>query len=61
MASPVAQSDTQSQGRSIQTIKDFEAAYVPKHVELRGKATSSAKAVPDLVSDALRSLRRTLR
>jgi hypothetical protein len=58
MAAPAAK----TLRRSIQSIADFEAAYVPKEVRLQKDVSSPhERPMPDLVSDALRSLRQTLR
>lgn len=58
----VARAAAKTTPRRIKTIKDFEAAYVPKGIQLQGAESSPRQqAMPDLVSDALRSLRRSLR
>lgn len=62
MVQAVARAATKPPRRSVKTIRDFESMYVPKKIDLhQGEQKADLPAAPDLVSDALRSLRRTLR
>jgi hypothetical protein len=48
--------------RTIQTMADFEAAYVPKGIQIsRSDSLPDKRPTPDLVSEALRSFRQSLR